>query len=107
MDETERKALIDGIKAAVVDKLKTAEARITELEQKFAGESSYSRGPIITSGPFATDELKSRINLLCQGHKSTGRIPLTCRSRLSWAWALATRLRQASRCNLSAARSFR
>jgi hypothetical protein len=88
MNEEERKALIENIKAAIVQKMKEMGAdpdaitkltgRFNDLEQKFA---DIGQRPTILHGqgianPFATDGFKQRLNMISEGHKSTGGIHL-------------------------------
>lgn len=88
MTDEERKALIAGIKTAITAQLaeagitdpnviKGALGRLHDLEQKMADAGN---GPGLIRGaannPFATDQFQARMNMLKEGHKSTGNILL-------------------------------
>lgn len=89
MDENERKALIAGIKEAIAERMKAAgivddnflkgiAGRLNDIEQRLAegGAGAPSIRGLDIANPFASDVFKQRINMLAEGHKSTGAIPL-------------------------------
>lgn len=89
MDEAERKKLVDGIRAAIGERLKAAgiddddflkkmAGRMAALEQHVAerGDGAPSLRGLDFANPFASDVFKQRVGMLAEGHKSTGAIPM-------------------------------
>lgn len=89
MDPQERQALIAAIKESIGERLKAAgisddaliaglKGRLDALEQTVADRGSIApaiRG-LGLANPFEADSFKQRLNMIAEGHKSTGNIAL-------------------------------